>query len=118
MLREGFILGGRGDRGSISSEEIELRQCPLVHIAHVEAGKCRVSIAAEGDGLMSELKNNTSLTQCENEAYKFVDEMVKRPDGLVNGIVPYWYGWALRKAFEAGFNYCKENFIKEKMPNG
>jgi hypothetical protein len=35
-------------------------------------------------------------------AYAFVDEMVSRADGMIDGVYPYWHGWALRAAFAAG----------------
>jgi hypothetical protein len=42
------------------------------------------------------------------KAYDFVEKMVSRADGNINDHYPYWHGWALREAFEAGFNYCKK----------
>jgi hypothetical protein len=35
-------------------------------------------------------------------AYQFVDSMVSRADGHVNGFAPWWHGWALREAWLAG----------------
>ena len=37
-------------------------------------------------------------------AYRHVDKMALQPDG--NDPYPYWYGWALREAFLAGFHYA------------
>ena len=47
------------------------------------------------------------LKQEELEAYNFVDKIKPRADGF-HGLAPWWYGWALREAFEAGFNYHKK----------
>jgi len=52
------------------------------------------------------------IKQEEFEAYNFVSKMVPRADGKINNYVPFWGGWALREAFEAGFNYCKQNIEK------
>ena len=57
-------------------------------------------------------KKKMGIKQEEFEAYNFVSKMVPRADGKINNYVPYWCGWALREAFEAGFNYCKQNIEK------
>lgn len=48
------------------------------------------------------------------EAYKFVDQMIKKADGNINMFYPYWHGWALRKAFEAGYKFCKREYFRKK----
>ncbi len=41
------------------------------------------------------------MTELQAEAYKYVGSVKDTADGL-NGPSPWWYGWALREAFEAG----------------
>lgn len=44
---------------------------------------------------------SAALTPAQEGAYRFVDSLIHRADGY-RGIAPYWHGWALRAAFEAG----------------
>jgi len=43
----------------------------------------------------------------EIAAYDFVEKMISKADGKIYNFSYYWYGWALREAFEAGFRFCK-----------
>lgn len=49
-----------------------------------------------------------NLSPVELAAYKFVEQMLPKVDGH-NGIYPYWYGWVIREAFEAGFEFAAIN---------
>ncbi len=36
------------------------------------------------------------------QAHEFRDAMLSRADGHIAGVYPFWHGWALVEAFEAG----------------
>jgi hypothetical protein len=43
----------------------------------------------------------TALSPTQQAAYRFVDGIRNRADGSHQG-APWWHGWALREAYEAG----------------
>lgn len=47
------------------------------------------------------------LTDTMRDAYIKVNDFVARADGFISG-APYWFGWALREAYLAGYKAAKE----------
>jgi len=58
------------------------------------------------------MKNNTSepLAPVTVAAYGHVEAVVSQADGL-QGAAPWWHGWAVREAFEAGAEWQRSQAV-------
>lgn len=48
----------------------------------------------------------------------FREQLVPKADGLKNGGVPFWHGWALMDAFLAGVDWSAKTYLHETVDRG